>query len=426
MSYFDPGSTLPAPFNLIISPKSVAYFLRGCKNIVVFLCRFAIRKRRKSRRTFGTDKGVLHGPNASNKCRQSRRYAEVMRRLVSRYIHQAKKQHRQDGVNEDDLLEIKQDISSLRYELREDRKREAARAYGQMDSIKKDILRLLRQKTINGGAPPPTTSNENSENPANYSTEVLNPGETYVEAPVCPSCSHSPIILPNTGGECVDGKCGEDDPEYEPLKSPFRNRNARGKMKAQQSVDLGMLERVPQSSPAIDITVTPASSLPNTLTYSQGNLSGCLLAPQEMDYLRKEIVRSIRTELKDLLKDALGNALSPTAQNPSPQLYSPTTTPTPSPRTSATPTAPFFSSPEKSRHTTFSRAPTLEAPSSPLLSPTSATLRVPYMSVGPHTTGTQKNSLSGGGNANLSTSSPVLLCPINESEKVFKQMYTQI
>ena len=33
---------------------------------------------------------------------------------MSRYIHQLKKQMRQDGVNEDDLLEIKQDISSLR------------------------------------------------------------------------------------------------------------------------------------------------------------------------------------------------------------------------------------------------------------------------------------------------------------------------
>lgn len=39
---------------------------------------------------------------------------DVMRRLVSRYIHHWKKQLRQDGVNEDDLLEIKQDISSLR------------------------------------------------------------------------------------------------------------------------------------------------------------------------------------------------------------------------------------------------------------------------------------------------------------------------
>lgn len=37
-----------------------------------------------------------------------------MRRLVRRYIHRIKKQMRQDGVSEDDLLEIKQDISSLR------------------------------------------------------------------------------------------------------------------------------------------------------------------------------------------------------------------------------------------------------------------------------------------------------------------------
>ncbi|GIY21778.1 hypothetical protein CDAR_291521 [Caerostris darwini] len=42
------------------------------------------------------------------------RTEDVMKRLVSRYIHQTKKQLRQDGVNEDDLLEIKQDISSLR------------------------------------------------------------------------------------------------------------------------------------------------------------------------------------------------------------------------------------------------------------------------------------------------------------------------
>ena len=41
-------------------------------------------------------------------------FQDVMRRLVSRFIHQMKKEMRQDGVNADDLLEIKQDISSLR------------------------------------------------------------------------------------------------------------------------------------------------------------------------------------------------------------------------------------------------------------------------------------------------------------------------
>lgn len=57
--------------------------------------------------------------------------------------------------------------------------------------------------------------------------------------------------------------------ECENSKNNEGNKNGRIKMKAQQSVDLGMLERVPQPTPEIDITVTP--SLPNNLTYSQGN-----------------------------------------------------------------------------------------------------------------------------------------------------------
>ncbi|CAD5115116.1 unnamed protein product [Dimorphilus gyrociliatus] len=68
-----------------------------------------------------------------------------MRRLVSRFIHQWKKQMRQDGVNEDDLLEIKQDISSLRYELREDRKRESARTSSHIETVKRDVIRSIHQ-----------------------------------------------------------------------------------------------------------------------------------------------------------------------------------------------------------------------------------------------------------------------------------------
>jgi hypothetical protein len=60
-----------------------------------------------------------------------------------------------DGVNEDDLLEIKQDISSLRfvavfnvieiqkfrYELRDDRRKEIVRSSSHIDAVKKDIMR---------------------------------------------------------------------------------------------------------------------------------------------------------------------------------------------------------------------------------------------------------------------------------------------
>ncbi|XP_045127636.1 transient-receptor-potential-like protein isoform X4 [Portunus trituberculatus] len=263
MSYFDPGSTLPAPFNLIISPKSVFYLMRNVKNCMQFIC-FRRGRTRPDKRNFGMEKGALQvspstcrstlhflftgGQHAPRPGKHSR-YAEVMRRLVSRYIHQTKKQHRQDGVNEDDLLEIKQDISSLRYELREDRKRETARAYGQMDSIKKDILRLLKQ-----------------------SGRVGSRGREAESGGTAGGASGNPVVV-----------------------------------------------------------TTPAAPCP-ACSQTQGNLTGCLLAPQEMDYLRKEIVSSLRNELRDMLRDALTRALTPTTTMSSHTYYSPTPTPNPTPQ----------------------------------------------------------------------------------------------
>lgn len=151
MGYFDEGSTLPPPFNLVISPKSVYYFLRMLKQL---FCRCVTHnKHRKPRRK--SIEGTIKRPtyNGKKMCNPPKslqlHYQDVMRRLVSRYIHQTKKQLRQDGVNEDDLLEIKQDISSLRYELREDRKRETARASGHIDSLKRDIIHTLRGSSPN-------------------------------------------------------------------------------------------------------------------------------------------------------------------------------------------------------------------------------------------------------------------------------------
>ncbi|KAH9384027.1 hypothetical protein HPB48_026010 [Haemaphysalis longicornis] len=45
MGYFDEGSTLPPPFNIIISPKSVWYFLRGLLRLCRFLCKSAFAAR---------------------------------------------------------------------------------------------------------------------------------------------------------------------------------------------------------------------------------------------------------------------------------------------------------------------------------------------------------------------------------------------
>ncbi|CAL4063112.1 unnamed protein product, partial [Meganyctiphanes norvegica] len=116
MSYFDPGSTLPAPFNLIISPKSVMYFFCGIRDIFLYLYSRGRNRRSSKKGSLVMEKGALQGFGRPSISRQNCKYAEIMQRLVSRFIHQKKKQLREDGVNADDLLEIKQDISSLRYE----------------------------------------------------------------------------------------------------------------------------------------------------------------------------------------------------------------------------------------------------------------------------------------------------------------------
>ena len=51
MGYFDQGSTLPPPFNLIISPKSVVYVVTAIKEMVCKCCprrKKPIRRRQKS------------------------------------------------------------------------------------------------------------------------------------------------------------------------------------------------------------------------------------------------------------------------------------------------------------------------------------------------------------------------------------------
>lgn len=113
-----------------------------------------------------------------------------MRRLVSRFIHQWKKQMRQDGVNEDDLLEIKQDISSLRYELREDRKRESARTSSHIETVKRDVIRSINQSN---------SSLDHASASADPANEVNQMSTSSVHRPPSPSFHHPAYSPPVTG-----------------------------------------------------------------------------------------------------------------------------------------------------------------------------------------------------------------------------------
>ncbi|XP_056322981.1 short transient receptor potential channel 4a [Danio aesculapii] len=107
MSYFEEGGTLPPPFNVVPSPKSAWYLIRWIKTHC-----FKIKQRKRTE-TLGS-----LGIRAAENVRTNRQYQEVLRNLVKRYvaarIRDAKKE---EGLTEDNFKELKQDISSFRYEV---------------------------------------------------------------------------------------------------------------------------------------------------------------------------------------------------------------------------------------------------------------------------------------------------------------------
>ncbi|XP_044933412.1 short transient receptor potential channel 6 isoform X2 [Mustela lutreola] len=151
-SYFEEGRTLPVPFNLVPSPKSLFYLLLRLKKWISEM--FQGRKKgfqedaemnkRNEEKKFGIlgshedlsklplDKKQLgHSKQSSVQSSEDfqlnsfsgppRQYQKIMKRLIKRYVLQAQVDKESDEVNEGELKEIKQDISSLRYELLEEK-----------------------------------------------------------------------------------------------------------------------------------------------------------------------------------------------------------------------------------------------------------------------------------------------------------------
>ncbi|KAF2365767.1 Ion transport domain [Trinorchestia longiramus] len=92
ISYFEEGETCPPPFNIIITPKSVYYFFRWFH-------------RKFCRRTKAAKKEHM------------KTIRSIMRNLVRRYVTVEQRKAENQGVTEDDVNEIKQDISAFRCEL---------------------------------------------------------------------------------------------------------------------------------------------------------------------------------------------------------------------------------------------------------------------------------------------------------------------
>ncbi|XP_055015296.1 short transient receptor potential channel 7 isoform X1 [Boleophthalmus pectinirostris] len=135
LSYFDEGRTLPAPFNLVPSPKSFYYMALRIRSCLVHMCKA------NGHHCNELEMGMLNSQNKDERFRtyprpgeefmprktrkHPTRYQKIMKRLIKRYVLKAQVDRENDEVNEGELKEIKQDISSLRYELLEEKSQAA-------------------------------------------------------------------------------------------------------------------------------------------------------------------------------------------------------------------------------------------------------------------------------------------------------------
>ncbi|XP_043917463.1 short transient receptor potential channel 3 [Protopterus annectens] len=129
LSYFDDGKTLPPPLSLVPSPKSFFYFVM--RIVSLFKCqRRRLQKdvemgitNSKSKLNLFTQSNlrITESRSFNSILNQPTRYQQIMKRLIKRYVLKAQVDRENDEVNEGELKEIKQDISSLRYELLEDK-----------------------------------------------------------------------------------------------------------------------------------------------------------------------------------------------------------------------------------------------------------------------------------------------------------------
>ncbi|XP_030255210.1 short transient receptor potential channel 6 [Sparus aurata] len=136
LSYFEYGGTLPVPFNLVPNPTSIISFMLGIRQFLWDVPQ-------------GKGKGNPNDEMELNKLRQQEdlsveeslgptRHQKIMNRLIKRYILKAQRDKDNDEVNEGELKEIKQDISSLRYELLERGSRDMetlAKLIGQLGEV---------------------------------------------------------------------------------------------------------------------------------------------------------------------------------------------------------------------------------------------------------------------------------------------------
>ncbi|XP_070563650.1 short transient receptor potential channel 4-like [Ptychodera flava] len=118
MAYFRRGATLPAPFNVIPSPKTIAKFFRSVYYNIICRKQGAERKNKH--------KAIINAKHED--------YMRVCRALVQRYFTASRTTREDQSVSPGDLMVVKQDISTFRFE-----------TYGMMQKLEGAIRRSYEE-----------------------------------------------------------------------------------------------------------------------------------------------------------------------------------------------------------------------------------------------------------------------------------------
>ncbi|KAI1721290.1 transient-receptor-potential-like protein [Ditylenchus destructor] len=169
-------------------------------------------------------------------------YVDIIQRLVSRFIHETKKSMKMDGVNEDDLLEIKQDISSLRYELRDDRRKEIVRSSSHIDAVKRDIMRTMSSTTRyfpprRQPNPRASVAEEESDYFDDSDTEVKSQGDSvYTTGGLSPTISTQYELPSITVAENTLPRRDDENIPMDFSEPPYRNKQPKSSAQSDTNV----------------------------------------------------------------------------------------------------------------------------------------------------------------------------------------------
>nr|XP_011747039.1 short transient receptor potential channel 4 isoform X3 [Macaca nemestrina] len=184
MSYFEEGGTLPTPFNVIPSPKSLWYLIKW---IWTHLCKKQMRRKPES---FGTIGVRTQHRRAADNLRRHHQYQEVMRNLVKRYVAAMIRDAKtEEGLTEENFKELKQDISSFRFEV--------------LGLLRGSKLSTIQSANASKESSNSADSDEKSDNEEVARQQAAGPLERNIQLESRGLASRADLSIPGLSEQCV-------------------------------------------------------------------------------------------------------------------------------------------------------------------------------------------------------------------------------